>query len=77
MFRTGVKRIMNRGKSSAKGERTVYKVSDREGHEFALKLLRRDSWAGKAEAVSARVEFLQTASHPHIIRVLDHGLFGK
>jgi len=78
MFRTALNDY-DRGEILGEGANgTVYKVSDREGHEFALKLLRRELLGGtKQRRFQRELSFCMTASHPHIIRVLDHGLFGN
>jgi hypothetical protein len=56
---------------------TVYKVHDREGRAFALKLLRKELLGGtKQKRFQRELIFCMSASHPNIVRVIDHGLFG-
>jgi serine/threonine protein kinase len=77
IFRTAIneydrKEILGEGANG-----TVYKVRDREGRAFALKLLRKELLGGtKQRRFQRELIFSRTAAHPNIIRVLDHGLLG-
>ena len=57
------------------GNSTVYKVTDEEGNEFALKLLNKKIDKESIKRFKNEIGYCSKANHENIMKVIDNGVF--